>query len=209
MSRCKCLPGGSAPSDTPQNRLASSKKGRKKQRAASREPETGVRRPPNWLAKGYPRARILTTPLTSVTCALGSPSCAFLKIRCAPTIPGSGGVRDIMSLRGDNGGLQRNRWPDRAHGRRGTYDLRRNNPRPCPGLTPNTPTVSQPSLSCPCDALFTWAVMRHRVATALRACNAGYTNGARARARARMHRHSYGCRRADGRRRKGGTPKWA
>lgn len=57
------------------------------------------------------------------------------KVR-APTVPGSGGVRDIMSLRGDNGGLQRNRWPDRAHGRRGTYDLRRNNPRPCPDYSP-------------------------------------------------------------------------
>lgn len=45
-------------------------------------------------------------------------------------IPGSGGVRDIMSLRGDNDGLQRNRWPDRAHVRRGTYDLRRNSRHP-------------------------------------------------------------------------------
>lgn len=44
-----------------------------------------------------------------------------------------------MSLRGDNGGLQRNRWPDRAHGRRGTYDLRRNNPPFLPGPPPNTP----------------------------------------------------------------------
>ena len=33
----------------------------------------------------------------------------------------------IMSLRGDNGGLQRNRRPDRAPVRRNTYDLRRNN----------------------------------------------------------------------------------
>lgn len=56
----------------------------------------------------------------------------FLKIGSAPTIPGlgggEGGSRNIMSLRGDNGGLQRNRRSDRAHGRRGTYDLRRNNP---------------------------------------------------------------------------------
>jgi len=37
-----------------------------------------------------------------------------------------------MSLRGDNGGLQRNRWPDREHGRRGTYDLRRNYPLSLP-----------------------------------------------------------------------------
>ena len=34
---------------------------------------------------------------------------------------------NIMSLRGDNGGLQRNRRPDRAPVRRNTYDLRRNN----------------------------------------------------------------------------------
>lgn len=32
-----------------------------------------------------------------------------------------------MSLRGDNGGLQRNRRPDRAPVRHNTYDLRRNN----------------------------------------------------------------------------------
>lgn len=32
-----------------------------------------------------------------------------------------------MSVRGDNGGLQRNRRPDRAPVRRNTYDLRRNN----------------------------------------------------------------------------------
>jgi hypothetical protein len=37
-----------------------------------------------------------------------------------------------MSLRGDNGGLQRNRWPDREHGRRGTCDLRRNYPLSLP-----------------------------------------------------------------------------
>lgn len=55
----------------------------------------------------------------------------FLKIRSATDyIPGSGGVRDIISLRGDNDGLQRNRWPDRAHVRRGTYDLRRNSRHP-------------------------------------------------------------------------------
>lgn len=34
---------------------------------------------------------------------------------------------NIMSVRGDNGGLQRNRRPDRAPVRRNTYDLRRNN----------------------------------------------------------------------------------
>lgn len=38
-----------------------------------------------------------------------------------------------MSLRGDNGGLQRNRWPDRAPARRYTYDLRLNNLSPVHG----------------------------------------------------------------------------
>lgn len=71
------------------------------------------------------------TPLTSVPCARGSPSRALSKNKIRTDyIPGSGGVRDIMSLRGDNGGLQRNRWPDRAHVRRGTYDLRRNSRHP-------------------------------------------------------------------------------
>lgn len=72
---------------------------------------------------GCSRVRILMTPLTVLT--VHRAVLSKNKIR-TDYIPGSGGVRDIMSLRGDNDGLQRNRWPDRAHVRRGTYDLRRN-----------------------------------------------------------------------------------
>lgn len=104
-----------------------------------------------------------------------------------------------MSLRGDNGGLQRNRWPDRAHGRRGTYDLRRNNPRPCPKPPPNTPRCVAAVAFLSMRRLFTWIVMRHRVVTIPQACNAGLH---KRWARARMHRHSYGCRRTDGARKK-------
>lgn len=39
-----------------------------------------------------------------------------------------------MSLRGDNGSLQRNRRSDRAPARRNTYDLRRNNRPASPPL---------------------------------------------------------------------------
>lgn len=101
-----------------------------------------------------------------------------------------------MSLRGDNGGLQRNRWPDRAHGRRGTYDLRRNNPP----RTRQLPLIHNASLSV-------W--QRFTVNRRMRALCADHsaslvcntTDGLRKRPQTcarECHRHSYGRRRMDG-----------
>lgn len=151
--RCRdanVYPGGSALSDTSRRKtdspLSSSKKGRKKNNEQTVEKTwnggtaRGARPPLH--RTGMQEGdfeHVLYFNDSSYernVCARFTEPC-FLKIRSAPTIPGSGGVRDIMSLRGDNGDLQRNRWSDRAHGRRGTMIC----DETTPALSPSTRTT--------------------------------------------------------------------